>query len=199
MFLREKTGNYYTTASYFMSQFLCDILPLRVVPPIIFSCISYWMIGLRSDAAAFLNFTFILIITNTVAVSLCLMISSAATNVGQANFVTVLLMIFCFLFTGLLINTTQGAPSVLKYFSFLHFAWEALCANEFTDLNLIFSPEGFPVTRVKGDVVLRTFGLYVSNMNLDIGLLFAWAAGFSIVGICFMLYFSGRYQSGAKK
>jgi ATP-binding cassette subfamily G (WHITE) protein 2 len=58
-FWRESKAGYYSPVSYYVSSYLCDIVPLRVLPPIIFSLIVYPLAGLQDRADKFLLFTLI--------------------------------------------------------------------------------------------------------------------------------------------
>ncbi|KAH9918371.1 ABC transporter [Epithele typhae] len=62
LFLRERSASYYSPAAWLLSRFLFDVLPLRIVPTIIVSTITYWMAGLAADAAHFFKFLFILVL-----------------------------------------------------------------------------------------------------------------------------------------
>ena len=41
----QSATGYYRVSSYFFAKILCDLLPMRFLPVIFFSAISYWMIG----------------------------------------------------------------------------------------------------------------------------------------------------------
>ena len=41
----QSAAGYYRVSSYFFAKMLCDLLPMRFLPVIFFSAISYWMIG----------------------------------------------------------------------------------------------------------------------------------------------------------
>lgn len=47
VFFRERAAGTYTTLPYFASKIVCDVLPLRVVPPIVFGAIVHDAIGLN--------------------------------------------------------------------------------------------------------------------------------------------------------
>jgi ABC-type multidrug transport system ATPase subunit len=78
LYTREKANGYYRPMAYFFSKIVFDIIPLRVVPPLIIGSISYYMIGLRSNLNHFFWFLLILVLFNVVAGSLCLVIASIA-------------------------------------------------------------------------------------------------------------------------
>jgi hypothetical protein len=64
-FFRERARGYYTTGAYFLSKVVVDLLPLRVVPPIIYAAISYYMIKLNETAPTkFLMFVMGLVLIN---------------------------------------------------------------------------------------------------------------------------------------
>jgi len=44
LFVREKAQGAYRTSAYFLAKTLCDIVPMRVVPPIILGTVTYWMV-----------------------------------------------------------------------------------------------------------------------------------------------------------
>ncbi|KAJ2696187.1 hypothetical protein H4R19_005768, partial [Coemansia spiralis] len=55
VFLRESQGGYYGLPAYFLSKNIIQ-LPIQIVMPIVYASISYWLLGLRHDAAKFFLF-----------------------------------------------------------------------------------------------------------------------------------------------
>lgn len=55
VFVRERAAGAYGTAAYFTAVVLFDFVPLRLLPPLLFSAISYPMIGLRSGFTFWLS------------------------------------------------------------------------------------------------------------------------------------------------
>ena len=53
-------NGYYSSFTYFASKILFDILPLRVVPPLVFGAIVYGWIGLVPEVAIFWKFMLML-------------------------------------------------------------------------------------------------------------------------------------------
>ena len=41
----ENGGGFYRVSSYFISKIITDIIPLRLIPVVLFSVISYFMMG----------------------------------------------------------------------------------------------------------------------------------------------------------
>uniref|UniRef100_A0A673N8M8 ATP-binding cassette, sub-family G (WHITE), member 2a n=1 Tax=Sinocyclocheilus rhinocerous TaxID=307959 RepID=A0A673N8M8_9TELE len=117
--LHEHISGYYRVSVYFLSKILSDILTLRTIPAIIFSCVVYWMIGLKSSAEAFFIFLFSIILMSYTATSMTLAISADQTVVAIANIFMTISFVFMMIFSGLLVNLPSVADWLnwLKYFS----------------------------------------------------------------------------------
>ena len=98
-FCRERVGRAYDTTSYFFAKFITE-LPLNVMPPFIFSCISYWIIGLNPNGDRFVLFFLIVMLESVAAVALGLAISSFSPNVETANALGPPLLVIGILFGG---------------------------------------------------------------------------------------------------
>uniref|UniRef100_A0A673N8L4 ATP-binding cassette, sub-family G (WHITE), member 2a n=1 Tax=Sinocyclocheilus rhinocerous TaxID=307959 RepID=A0A673N8L4_9TELE len=135
--LHEHISGYYRVSVYFLSKILSDILTLRTIPAIIFSCVVYWMIGLKSSAEAFFIFLFSIILMSYTATSMTLAISADQTVVAIANIFMTISFVFMMIFSGLLVNLPSVADWLnwLKYFSIPRYGLAALEINEFTGLN----------------------------------------------------------------
>uniref|UniRef100_A0A673K4R8 ATP-binding cassette sub-family G member 2-like n=1 Tax=Sinocyclocheilus rhinocerous TaxID=307959 RepID=A0A673K4R8_9TELE len=92
--LHEYISGYYRVSVYFLSKILSDILTLRTILAIIFSCVAYWMIGLKASAEAFFIFLFSIILVSYTATSMTLAISADQTVVGIANIVMNMIFVF---------------------------------------------------------------------------------------------------------
>ncbi|KTG41286.1 hypothetical protein cypCar_00032697 [Cyprinus carpio] len=62
LFVHEYISGYYRVSVYFLSKILSDVLTLRTIPAVIFSCVAYWMIGLKASAEAFFIFMFSIVL-----------------------------------------------------------------------------------------------------------------------------------------
>ncbi|KAI8908931.1 hypothetical protein EDD86DRAFT_191026 [Gorgonomyces haynaldii] len=172
IFVRERANRYYSPVTYFLSKILCDIVPLRVVPPIILGLISYNMIGLKPDIGALLRLLLVLVLFNLSAASICLAISIIFKDTGVANLVATLVMLFEMLFGGLLLNKASipAAFQWLDRLSFFNYAFEALVVNEVATLVLVEEKYGLKID-VPGALILQTFGLNASGFWDDVYLL----------------------------
>uniref|UniRef100_A0A8C1XXS2 ATP-binding cassette, sub-family G (WHITE), member 2a n=1 Tax=Cyprinus carpio TaxID=7962 RepID=A0A8C1XXS2_CYPCA len=138
LFVHEYISGYYRVSVYFLSKVLSDILTLRTIPAIIFSCVVYWMIGLKASAEAFFIFMFSIILVSYTATSMTLAISADQTVVGIANIVINMIFVFMMIFSGLLVNLPSVADWLnwLKYLSIPRYGLVAVEINEFIGLTL---------------------------------------------------------------
>nr|XP_033799609.1 broad substrate specificity ATP-binding cassette transporter ABCG2-like isoform X2 [Geotrypetes seraphini] len=136
LFIHEYTSGYYRISAYFFALILGDLVILRTIPPIVFSCITYWMIGFQKLAGHFFFFMLTLILLSHTATAMTLAISSGMDVVAIANLLITICFVLMLIFSGLLVNL----PSVmdwlnwLKYFSIPRYGLTALQVNEFRGL-----------------------------------------------------------------
>ena len=74
LFIRERANGYYSPVTYFAAKVVFDIVPLRLLPPILTGIIVYPMAGLVPAAPQFFKFLLILVLFNLAASSICLFI-----------------------------------------------------------------------------------------------------------------------------
>ena len=104
LFVRERAKGYYSPITYFAAKVVFDIVPLRLIPPIILGTIVYPMVGLVPAWPEFLKFILILVLFNLAAAAVCLLIGIVFKDGGVANLVGSLVMLFSLLFAGFLLN-----------------------------------------------------------------------------------------------
>ena len=104
-FRHESANGYYRCSSFFISKVVCDVIPLRLVPILLFSCIAYFLVGFQTKVDNFFVFVVTLLLISLSAGSICLLVSSSFGNIAIANlFVSlpfVLMMVslcFCLLY-----------------------------------------------------------------------------------------------------
>lgn len=160
LFVRERANGYYSPFTYFASKVLFDIIPLRVVPPVLLGIIVYQMVGLSAELASLGKFLLVLVLFNLTAAAVCLFIGVACKDVGVASLMSSLVMLFAMLFGGLLLNKDSLPRGMqwLKDLSFFHSAFEAMMVNEMVNLQLTENKYGL-VIDVPGAIILSSFGL----------------------------------------
>ncbi|XP_057358408.1 broad substrate specificity ATP-binding cassette transporter ABCG2 [Manis pentadactyla] len=146
LFIHEYISGYYRVSSYFFGKLISDLLPMRLLPSIIFTCITYFLLGLKPVVDAFFIMMFTLMMVAYSASSMALAIAAGQSVVSVATLLTTISFVFMMIFSGLLVNLRTIVPwlSWLQYFSIPCYGYTALRHNEFLGLN--FCP-GLNVTR----------------------------------------------------
>ncbi|NXF38175.1 ABCG2 protein, partial [Nyctibius bracteatus] len=122
IFTHEYISGYYRTSVYFISKLMADLIPMRTIPSIIFTCIIYFMLGkygLKPTVEAFFTMMFTLTMVSYTATSMALAIAAGQSVVAVANLLMTITFVFMIIFSGLLVNLTSIMSwlSWLKYFS----------------------------------------------------------------------------------
>ncbi|KAF1841524.1 uncharacterized protein K460DRAFT_408984 [Cucurbitaria berberidis CBS 394.84] len=168
LFTRERAKGYYSPPSYFAAKVLFDIIPLRLLPPMILGMIVYPMTGLVPAWPNFLKFTLFLVLFNLAAAAIFLFIGIVFRNSGVANLIGVLVMLFSLLFSGFFLNQ-ESIPAVAKWLqslSIFHYAFEGLIVNEVKYLSLIDHKYGLDI-EVPGSAILSSFGFNTQALWKD--------------------------------
>jgi ABC-type multidrug transport system ATPase subunit/ABC-type multidrug transport system permease subunit len=169
LFVRERANGYYSPITYFAAKVLFDIVPLRIIPPILLGAIVYPMTGLVAQIDKFMIFMLVLVLFNLAAAAICLFIGIVCKDHGVANLIGSLVMLFSLLFAGLLLNHNAIPPAALwlQWLSIFHYGFEALIVNEVTQLTLVDHKIGIDIT-VPGAAILSSFGFDNQAMWMDI-------------------------------
>ncbi|KAF3924616.1 hypothetical protein AA313_de0202158 [Arthrobotrys entomopaga] len=183
LFVRERANGYYAPITYFSSKVVFDILPLRLLPPLILGAIVYPMVGLLPEWGAFFKFLLVLVLFNLATATLCLFIGIVFKDVGIANLVGSLVMLFSLLMAGLLLNHDKipGPAKWLQVLSIFHYGFEALIVNEVTTLQLIDRKYGLDIS-VPGATILTTFGFNNQAYWVDVIGLGVFSGVFLVLG-----------------
>ncbi|KAF8910449.1 hypothetical protein CPB84DRAFT_1763710 [Gymnopilus junonius] len=185
LFMRERANGYYSSFTYFASKILFDILPLRLIPPLMFGGIVYGLVGLVPTVAGFWKFMLTLVLFNLTTASVVLLLSVAFASVSVASLVGTLIMLFNLLFTGLLINRESVTPAFrwLHTVSFFHAAFEALAVNELRYLQLKEVKYGVELD-VPAATILSVFGLRAQSF---------WWPNISLLVIFFVTFTTASF------
>lgn len=181
VFMRERANGYYSPITYFSAKVLFDIVPLRIIPPIIMGSILYPMTGLEPDWPHFFKFMLVLILFNLAASAICLFIGIVCKDNGVASLIGSLVMLFSLLFAGLLLNHDAIPPSALwlQSLSIFHYGFEALIVNEVTFLTLTDRKYGLDIS-IPGATILSSFGFDTQAYWPDVERLAVFAAAFVV-------------------
>lgn len=182
LFVRERANGYYSPITYFLAKVIFDIVPLRIIPPIIMGSILYPMTGLIPDAPHFFTFILILVLFNLAAAAICLFIGIIFKDNGVANLIGSLVMLFSLLFAGLLLNHNAIPKALLwlQAISIFHYGFESLIVNEVTYLTLREKKVGIDIN-VPGATILSSFGFETQALWPDVAKLAVFAGVFIVL------------------
>ncbi|XP_036083615.1 broad substrate specificity ATP-binding cassette transporter ABCG2 isoform X4 [Rousettus aegyptiacus] len=137
LFIHEYISGYYRVSSYFFGKLFSDLLFLRMLPSIIFTCITYFLLGLKAEVGAFFIMMLTLMMVAYAASSMALAIAAGQSVVSVANLLMTISFVFMMIFSGLLVNLTTIVPwlSWLQYLSIPRYGYAALQHNEFLGQN----------------------------------------------------------------
>jgi len=133
LFTRERAKGYYSPLSYFAAKVFFDIVPLRLIPPIILGIIVYPMTGLIPAWPEFLKFVLFLVLFNLAAAAIFLFIGVVFRNNGVANLVGILVMLFSLLFSGFFLNK-ESIPAAAKWLQSVSRLSSFVVPRHFTNL-----------------------------------------------------------------
>lgn len=191
IFIRERASNYYHPFSYYISKIFCDVLPLRVLPPVILASIAYPLVGLTMEQNGFLKCILTLILFNVTVTVEMLIVGILVKEPGTSIITAVLVLLLSLLFAGLFINSEDLNSQVrwLEWISLFHYAYEALAVNEVKDLMLREEKYGLSI-EVPGATILSTFGFQVDAFWNDLAFLSGLFFIFLFLGYVFLHYFT---------
>ncbi|KAI0333180.1 hypothetical protein GY45DRAFT_1320127 [Cubamyces sp. BRFM 1775] len=194
LFLRERSASYYSPTAWLLSRFAFDVLPLRIIPTIIVSTITYWMAGLAADAAHFFKFLFILVLYTLAMTLFNFLLACLFRNGGIAILISALTALYQMTYAGFFVHLND-IPPVLRWLQWLcplKYTLEALSVNEVgSGLMIEDSLEGVPVN-VSAALIMQTlFGFGANNYYRDVLVLFAYIAGFGL-GVIFVVWLRVR-------
>eukprot|EP00210_Caulerpa_lentillifera_P005025 g4799.t1 len=205
LFKRERGNGVYGASAYFLSVLLFDLIPLRVLPPMFFSVLSYWMIDLHSGCAlCILWFTLIVVLTNVVASLTSMTIGAATPTNAVANALGSLFVVVFLLFAGYFLNKDEMPKwcKALSHLSYLNYGFAGLVINEFKDAPGEFRftaliddddvdrKDKFESLRIPGDMIICEFGFDDKRFIFDVVMLCI------IGGVCCLVTYGILLVSG---
>ncbi|KAH7890070.1 ABC-2 type transporter-domain-containing protein [Phlebopus sp. FC_14] len=183
LFVRERSNSYYSPTTWLLSRFLFDVIPLRILPTIIVSTITYWMAGLAPDAAHFFKFLFILVLYTLVMTLFNFLLATLFRNGGIAILISALTALYQMTFAGFFVNLAS-IPPVLRWLQWLcplKYNLEALAVNEVgSGLMIQDTLQGVPIDVSAALIMQLLFGFGLNNYYRDVLVLFAFIAGFGV-------------------
>ncbi|KAL0068131.1 hypothetical protein AAF712_004791 [Marasmius tenuissimus] len=183
LFLRERSSGYYSPTAWLLSRFLFDVIPLRIVPTIIVSTITYWMAGLSHNAANYFKFLFILVLYTLAMTLFNFLLGTLFHNGGIAILLSALTALYQMTYAGFFVHL-NAIPPVLRWLQWLcplKYCLEAMAVNEVgSGLMIQDTLQGVPVNVSASLIMNLLFGFGSNNYYRDVLVLFAFIAGFGV-------------------
>ncbi|CAF4135358.1 unnamed protein product [Adineta steineri] len=137
LFIHEVVSGYYRVPTFFVAKLICDILPLRIVPSIIYSLIVYFMTGLQRTATKFFIFLLTIFLCSLFGSAICFFFSALIPMFAVALVIVVLIFVVMMIFSGFIVDlgSLYNWIGWLKWLSAFRYASNLLTINEFRDIN----------------------------------------------------------------
>ncbi|CAF1684025.1 unnamed protein product, partial [Rotaria magnacalcarata] len=160
LFLHEYASGYHRIITYFVAKLLCDLLPMRVIPTVFFSGISYFMMGFSRTISQFLIFLAGVFMSSLLGASLCFFISAVASIFPVALIYAILTAVVMMLFSGFILDLSSvfGWLSWIQWISACRYASNILIINEFQGLTFC-QPNNTHICPITGEQVIDDLDL----------------------------------------
>jgi ATP-binding cassette, subfamily G (WHITE), eye pigment precursor transporter len=163
-------------------------MPLFLLIPIIFTAISYPMIGLREGWSYFLIAIGIVCLIANVSTSFGYLISCASSSISMALSIAPPVIIPFLIFGGFFLNA-GSVPSYftwLSYLSWFRYGNEALMINQWTGVTNITCANSTTCPN-SGEIILKTYNFTPDDFYWDILALFVLIAVLRFGAYLFLL------------
>ena len=101
--MHERSNRYYGTLSYFISKIFSDLIPLRVLPPILLSITTHFLVGLRGGIH-FFTYSLVLVLMTSIAATINLIIGMLTKGIMSGILIATICMIHLILLTTIFVN-----------------------------------------------------------------------------------------------
>lgn len=136
--MRERASGSYTVSAYFVAKSAVDIL-IQIWPPIVFSCIAYFMMGYKATAGKFFTYMAFMILDSLAATSLAVMVTCYFVTVERASVLLAFFFEVSRLYGGFFISPSQMVNYPGWYFayylSYVKYAYVGVALNELSDIS----------------------------------------------------------------
>lgn len=181
MFIREFTQGTVGSSEYFFGL-VCSDIPITFLSTLVYCCIFYWMVGLRSDAAAFFTFLGVCLLVAFAGSSLLLAIGAFCPDVSTANTIVSLVTVFVLFLNGYF--ASQPIWIWIETINYMRFATFALFRNQWQNLPIPCTGQGSTTNCSvfsNGNQVLMALKV---PTNVDIGI---WCLYIAIAMLVFLI------------
>ncbi|XP_063718921.1 broad substrate specificity ATP-binding cassette transporter ABCG2-like [Symsagittifera roscoffensis] len=161
LFLHESANGFYRISSYFLSKFLCDVIPLRTIPTVIFATLLYWMTGMKTDVTAFFLYILTACLVALAGCSAGLAVSATFNVIPVAILSVTTTFVLMLMFGGFYIDV-DNIPFPFKYLQYLSCIRYGIAAISIQELKgKVFTDEdaGFGNLTKTGEEYMKDAGI----------------------------------------
>jgi len=192
LFVRERANGMYTTSSYYVARAIVDLIPMRVIPAAILGTTTYFMIGLDvSDWQNVACYIGTFVVVSLCASTLCFAISSVSPSLAFANLLTILMLLFCMLFGGFLVNNAVGGIlGIFQYMSFINFGFDLIVCQQFPSrrVRVLIPGSKDRYLDLTGNAVLEELKFDPARKHLDMIGMASWFAVYFVLAYIFLRF-----------
>ena len=136
LFLREVQAGYYTAGPYFVSKFICELIPNRVIPLIFYATITYWMSGLWKSVNTWLLWLLPIVNIGFASGAVLMLYCSLIPDFRAAVQSYILTTVFSFVVLGVAPNLASLTPALrwIQWISIPRYVFVNNLIAEFTSL-----------------------------------------------------------------
>ncbi|CAF0761120.1 unnamed protein product [Rotaria sp. Silwood1] len=136
LFIHENASGYYRVSTFFIAKLFSDLLPMRFIPSIIFSLITYFMTGFQISTNQFFIYLLTIFISTVFGSAICFFVASVIPIFVVSLIVIVFIFVVMMVFSGFLIDLKSVFSFLqwLQWFSAFRYATNLLTINEFRNL-----------------------------------------------------------------
>lgn len=162
-------------STFFFAKLICDLLPMRLIPSVIYSMITYSMTGFQLTIDRFLVYLLTIFMSTVFGSSICFFVASFIPMFGRSSLcpiashcavsaVSLIVVVFIFVlmmvFSGFLIDLQSIFASLrwMQWFSAFRYATNLLTINEFRNLTFC-ATNSTQYCLLKGEEVLEQRGI----------------------------------------
>ena len=153
------------------AKLITDVFPFRLLPALLFTSITYFLVGLQNHLWNFSLFTLTMVLVSMAAGASSMLISFLFSGFRTVNMVAVVYYLFNFCFGSSLISRiNEKTLAQLRYLSFFSYATEALSAIEFDGIEVTNDSEILMGSKIviQGPAYLLQIGMHVGNLWFDL-------------------------------
>ncbi|MEW5318453.1 MAG: hypothetical protein WDW38_009674 [Sanguina aurantia] len=193
VFTREYGSRMYSLFAFFSSRWLVE-LPSHIILPILSSCIMYWIIGYQNTLVKFWWFALTIVLVDNCGASLGMFVACLFNELSVALAVMPMFIMPLMIFSGFFVNSDSLHPYFhwIPYISPMRYGFIVLIQNEFTDLDIVCTPDQNCQPGYNGASVIALLGMdTVGGIGQNCGILFAFVCG--LISMAYMaLWFAVR-------